>query len=87
MTTTEQQRIAIENRLRSRPNSYDAKAIQIDRDMVWLLGRLGELEAELLRQWRANHATKCEPCRPGTDDCSRQDCHWPKPVALVGVGT
>lgn len=86
MTTIEQQRIAIEDRLRRRPNNHDAKAIQVDRDIVWLLGRVGELEAELLRQWRANHAEHCDVLPTGSDDCPGKDCGWPKPAALAGVG-
>jgi hypothetical protein len=82
----EQQRIAIEDRLRRRPNNYDAKAIQVDRDTVWLLGRVGELEAELLRQWRANHTTHCDLLPSGSGDCRGEDCGWPKPAALTGVG-
>jgi hypothetical protein len=86
MTTIEQQRIAIEDRLRRRPNNHDAKAIQVDRDIVWLLGRVGELEAELLRQWRANHAAHCDLLPTSADDCPHKDCGWPKPAALAGVG-
>src|SRR6476661_6291421 len=86
MMTIEQQRIAIEDRLRRRPNSHDPRALQTDRDMVWLLGRVGELEAELLRQWRANHAAHCEVLPSGAVDCPVNDCGWPKPASLVGVG-
>ena len=86
MTTVEQRRIAIEDRLRRRPNNYDVKAIQVDRDIVWLLGRVGELEAELRRQWRANHAARCEQLPTGSDDCPHTACGWPKPAALAGVG-
>jgi hypothetical protein len=85
VTTIEQQRIAIEDRLRRRPNNYDAKAIEVDRDIVWLLGRVGELEAELLRQWRANHAAHCDLRPSGSGDCPDKDCGWPKPAALAGV--
>ena len=87
MTTIEQQRIAIEDRLRRRPNNHDTKAIQVDRDIVWLLGRVGELEAELLRQWRANHAAHCEGLPTDSAGCRDKDCGWPKPAVLVGVGT
>ena len=82
----EQQRIAIEDRLRRRPNNHDARAIQVDRDIVWLLGRVGELEAELVRQWRANHAAHCGLLPDASDECPNTACGWPKPAALVGVG-
>ena len=85
MTTIEQQRIAIENRLNRRRNHFDAKALQIDHDIVWLLGRVGELESELLRQWRAKHATHCEGRPTGSDECPVQTCGWPKPAALTGA--
>ena len=86
MTTILQQRIAIENRLNRRPKSFDPKVLQVDHDVVWLLSRVGALEAELHRQWRANHAAHCGQLPAGTDDCPSKDCGWPKPGVLVGAG-
>jgi hypothetical protein len=86
MTTSRQQCIAIENRLNKRPNNYfDPQALQVAHDVVWLLGRVGALESELHRQWRANHAAHCGQLPAGADDCPRQECGCPKPDALVGA--
>ena len=87
MATIEQQRIAIENRLNRRRNHFDAQALQSDHDIVWLLGRVGELESELRRQWRANHATQCEGLPTESDECPVQPCGWPKPAVVTGDGT